>query len=101
MGQFWFQTANDTVPLEYLAAVADLDSVAQYDWGSVIHASLYNGLDIAVTIEGAITGFVQLLTYWFYKYCGVGYPIIKEDVKFSAYPRLRAWEKGNRRKTND
>ncbi|KAF6152130.1 hypothetical protein GIB67_031452 [Kingdonia uniflora] len=41
------------------------------------------------------------LTYWFYEYCAVGHPIVKEEVKYPAYPRLRAWEKGNRRKTND
>ncbi|KAF6173359.1 hypothetical protein GIB67_027054 [Kingdonia uniflora] len=93
--------ANDTVPLGYLAAVADLDSAAQYDWGFTILASLYHGLDTAVTTGGAITGFVQLLTYWFYEYCGVGHPIVKEEVKFSAYPRLRAWKRGNMRKTND
>ncbi|KAF6154831.1 hypothetical protein GIB67_033860 [Kingdonia uniflora] len=101
MRYLWFQTANDTVPLGYRAAVADLDSAAQYDWGSVILASLYHGLDTAVTTGGAITGFVQLLTYWFYEYCEVGHPIVKEEVKFSAYPRLRAWERGNRRKIND
>ncbi|KAF6155273.1 hypothetical protein GIB67_019799 [Kingdonia uniflora] len=101
MGHLWLQTANDTVPLRYLAAVADLDSVAQYNWGSAILSSLYHGLDTAVTIGCAITGFVQLLTYWFYEYCGVGNPIVKEEVKFSAYPYLRAWERGNKRKTND
>ncbi|KAF6165791.1 hypothetical protein GIB67_012688 [Kingdonia uniflora] len=52
------QTANDTVPLGYLA-------------------------------------------YWFYEYCGVGHPIVKEEVKLSAYPCLRASERGNMRKTND
>ncbi|KAF6154424.1 hypothetical protein GIB67_028316 [Kingdonia uniflora] len=62
---------------------------------------MYHGLDTAVTTGGAITGFVQLLMYWFYQYCGVGHPIVKEEVKFSAYPRLRAWERENRRKTND
>ncbi|KAF6144708.1 hypothetical protein GIB67_006200 [Kingdonia uniflora] len=31
MGHLCFQTANDTVPLGYLAAVNDLDSAAQYD----------------------------------------------------------------------
>ncbi|KAF6154411.1 hypothetical protein GIB67_028303 [Kingdonia uniflora] len=41
------------------------------------------------------------LEYWFYEYCGVSHPIVKEDVKFTAYPRLRAWERGNRRKEND
>ncbi|KAF6166365.1 hypothetical protein GIB67_034916 [Kingdonia uniflora] len=41
------------------------------------------------------------LTYWFYEYCGVGHPIVKEEVKYPAYSRLRAWEKGNMRKTND
>ncbi|KAF6176107.1 hypothetical protein GIB67_000201 [Kingdonia uniflora] len=101
MGHLWFQTANDTVPLGYLAAVNDLNSAAQYDWGSTILASLYHGLDTAVTIGGAITGFVQLLPYWFYEYCGVGHPIVKEEIKHPAYPRLRAWERGNRRKTND
>ncbi|KAF6156296.1 hypothetical protein GIB67_010105 [Kingdonia uniflora] len=91
MGYVWFQTASDTVPLGYLAAVADLDDAAQYDWGSAILASLYHGLDTAVTTGGAIIGFSQLLEYWFYEYCGVGHPIFKEYVKFSAYPRLRAW----------
>ncbi|KAF6142029.1 hypothetical protein GIB67_037997 [Kingdonia uniflora] len=80
MGHLWFQTANDTVPLEYLVVVNDLDSAAQYDWGSAILASLYHGLDIAVTTGGTITGFVQLLQYWFYEYCGVGHPIVKEEV---------------------
>ncbi|KAF6152233.1 hypothetical protein GIB67_005887 [Kingdonia uniflora] len=56
----------------------DLDSVAQYDWSSAILASLYHGLDTAVTTGGTITGFVQLLPDWFYKYCGVGHPIVKE-----------------------
>ncbi|KAF6146528.1 hypothetical protein GIB67_008814 [Kingdonia uniflora] len=101
MGHLWFQTANDTVPLGYLAAVNDLDSATQYDWGSAILASLYHGLDTAVTTGGAITVFVQLLPYWFYEYCEVGYPIVKEEVKYLAYPRLRAWERGNRKKTND
>ncbi|KAF6148421.1 hypothetical protein GIB67_038776 [Kingdonia uniflora] len=101
MGYLWFQTANDTVPLKYLAAVADLDEVAQEDWGSAILASLYHGLDTAVTTGGAITEFSQLLEYWFYEYCGVGHQIVKEEVKFSAYPRLRAWEMGNKKKTND
>ncbi|KAF6155772.1 hypothetical protein GIB67_007419 [Kingdonia uniflora] len=62
MGHLWFQTANDTVPLGYLAAVNDLDLAAQYDWGSAILASLYHGLDTAVTTGGAITEFVQLLS---------------------------------------
>ncbi|KAF6150206.1 hypothetical protein GIB67_023161 [Kingdonia uniflora] len=61
MGHLWFQTANDTVPLGYLAVVADLDEAAQYDWGSAILASLYHGLDTAVTTGGVITGFSQLL----------------------------------------
>ncbi|KAF6164197.1 hypothetical protein GIB67_010167 [Kingdonia uniflora] len=64
MEHLWFQTANDTVPLGYLAAAADLESAAQYDWGSAILASLYYGLDTAVTTGGAITGFFQLLTGW-------------------------------------
>ncbi|KAF6155580.1 hypothetical protein GIB67_004574 [Kingdonia uniflora] len=101
MGHLWFQTANDTVPLGYLVAIADLDSAAQYDWGTAIFASLYHSLDTAVTTGGAITGFVQLLMYWFYEYCGVSHPIVKEEVKFSAYPCLKAWERGNKRKTND
>ncbi|KAF6159268.1 hypothetical protein GIB67_032039 [Kingdonia uniflora] len=101
MGHLWFQMANDTVPLGYLAAVADLDSAAQYDWGSAILASLCHGLDTTVTTRGTITGFVLLLTYWFYEYCRVGHPIVKEDVKFLAYLHLSAWERGNRRKTND
>ncbi|KAF6157637.1 hypothetical protein GIB67_037210 [Kingdonia uniflora] len=101
MGHLWFQTANDTVPLGYLAAVNDLDLAAQYDWGFAILASLHHGLDTAVTTGGAITGFVQLLPYWFYEYYGVGHPIVKEEVKYPTYPRLRAWERGNRKKTND
>ncbi|KAF6138006.1 hypothetical protein GIB67_041879 [Kingdonia uniflora] len=100
MGHLWFQTDNNTVPLGYLATVNDLDLAAQYDWGSAILASLYHGLDTAVTTGGAITGFVQLLPYWFYEYCGVGHPIVKEEVKYPAYPRLRAWERGNMRKIN-
>ncbi|KAF6157104.1 hypothetical protein GIB67_041565 [Kingdonia uniflora] len=40
MGYLWFQTANDTIPLEYLAAVADLDETAEYDRGSTILVSL-------------------------------------------------------------
>ncbi|KAF6135158.1 hypothetical protein GIB67_035229, partial [Kingdonia uniflora] len=83
MGHLWFQKANDTVPLGYLTAVDDLDSATQYDWGSVILTSLYHGLDTA-----------------FYEYCGVGHPIVKEEVKFSAYPRLRAWERENKGKIN-
>ncbi|KAF6175391.1 hypothetical protein GIB67_036482 [Kingdonia uniflora] len=79
MGHLWFQTANDTVPLGYLAAVADLDGATQYDWGSAILASLNHGLDTTVTTGGAITGFSQLLEYWFYEYCGVGHPIVKEE----------------------
>ncbi|KAF6141764.1 hypothetical protein GIB67_027942 [Kingdonia uniflora] len=101
MGHLWFQTANGTVPLGYLVAVNDLDSAAQYDWGSAILASMYHGLDTAVMTGGAITGFVQLLPYWFYEYCGVGHLIVKDEVKYPAYLCLRAWERGNRRKTND
>ncbi|KAF6135125.1 hypothetical protein GIB67_040436 [Kingdonia uniflora] len=96
MGHLGFQTANDAVPLGYLAAVADLDSATQYDCGSSILSSLYHGLDTALMSRGAITGF-----YWFYKYCGVVHPIVKEEVKFSSYPRLRTWERGNKTKTND
>ncbi|KAF6135031.1 hypothetical protein GIB67_014080, partial [Kingdonia uniflora] len=96
----WFQTANDTLPLGYLAAIADLVEAAQYNWGSAILASMYHGLDTAVTTGGAITGFSQLLEYWFYEYCGVGHPIVKEEVKFSAYPCLIAWERRNRKKKN-
>ncbi|KAF6160138.1 hypothetical protein GIB67_016574 [Kingdonia uniflora] len=40
------------------------------------------------------------MLYWFYEYCGVGHPIVKEEVKYPAYPRLKAWERGNMRKTN-
>ncbi|KAF6135064.1 hypothetical protein GIB67_002602 [Kingdonia uniflora] len=101
MGHLWFQTANDTLLVGYLATVADLDEAAQYDWGSAILASMGHGLDTAVTTGGAITGFSQLLEHWFYEYCGVGHLIVKEEVKFLAYPRLRAWERGNMRKIND
>ncbi|KAF6173082.1 hypothetical protein GIB67_021663, partial [Kingdonia uniflora] len=44
---------------------------------------------------------LEQLEYWFYEYCGVGHPIVKEEVKFLAYPRCRAWKRGNKRKTND
>ncbi|KAF6133919.1 hypothetical protein GIB67_040683 [Kingdonia uniflora] len=101
MGHFWFQAANDTVPLGYHAAVNDLDSAALYDWGFAILAFLYHGLDTAVTTGGAITGFSQLLPYWFYEYCRFGHPIVKEEVKYPAYPRLKVRERGNRRKTID
>ncbi|KAF6160513.1 hypothetical protein GIB67_019282 [Kingdonia uniflora] len=101
MGHLWLQTTNDTVPLGYFTILADLDEATQYDWGFDILASLYHGFDTAVTTGGAITRFSQLLEYWFYEYCGVGLPIVKEEVKFSAYPRLRAWERGNKKKTND
>ncbi|KAF6141814.1 hypothetical protein GIB67_031881 [Kingdonia uniflora] len=80
MGHLWFQTDNNTVPLGYLAAVNDLDLAAQYDWGYAILASLYHGLDTAVTTGGAITGFVELLPYWFYEYCKDGHPIVKKEV---------------------
>ncbi|KAF6167780.1 hypothetical protein GIB67_027558 [Kingdonia uniflora] len=93
--------ANNTLPLGYFTAVADFDEAAQYDWGFIILTSLYHGLDTAVTTGGAITGFSKLLEHWFYEYCRVGHPIVKEGVKFLAYPRLRAWKIGNRRKTND
>ncbi|KAF6159567.1 hypothetical protein GIB67_032338 [Kingdonia uniflora] len=61
MGHLWFQMANDTVPLGYLAVMADLDEAVEYDWGSAILPSMYHGLDIAVTTGGTITGFSQLL----------------------------------------
>ncbi|KAF6138471.1 hypothetical protein GIB67_022505 [Kingdonia uniflora] len=96
IGHLWFQTANDTVPLGYPTAMNDLDLAAQYDWDFAILASMYHDLDTAVTTGGAITGFVQLLLYY-----GVGHPIVKEEVKYPAYLRHIAWEKGNRRKTND
>ncbi|KAF6157737.1 hypothetical protein GIB67_037310 [Kingdonia uniflora] len=101
MGHLWFQTANDTVPLGYLTAETDLDSTTQYDWGSAILASLYHGLNATVTTGGAITRFFQLLTYWFYEYCGVGHPLVMEEVMFWAYLCLRAWERRNMRKIND
>ncbi|KAF6157130.1 hypothetical protein GIB67_041591 [Kingdonia uniflora] len=90
MEHLWFQTANDTIPLGYLTAVTNLDEAAEYDWGSAILVSLYHGLDTAVTTGGIIIGFSQLLEYWFYEYSGVGHIIVKEEVKFSAYPRLKA-----------
>ncbi|KAF6165895.1 hypothetical protein GIB67_012792 [Kingdonia uniflora] len=79
IGYLWFQIANDTVPLEYLVAVADLDEAAKYYWGSTILVSLYHGLDTAVMTGGAITEFSQLLEYWFYKYCRVGHLIVNEE----------------------
>ncbi|KAF6146120.1 hypothetical protein GIB67_015558 [Kingdonia uniflora] len=44
---------------------------------------------------------VRDAVYWLYEYCGVGHPIIKEEVKFSAYPCLRARKRGNKMKIND
>ncbi|KAF6162765.1 hypothetical protein GIB67_029034 [Kingdonia uniflora] len=44
---------------------------------------------------------VRDAVYWFYEYCGVGHSIVKEDVKYLAHPRLRAWERRNKKKTND
>ncbi|KAF6145788.1 hypothetical protein GIB67_016237, partial [Kingdonia uniflora] len=32
--------------------------------------------------------------YWFNEYCGAGHPIVKEALKITSYPRLKAWEKG-------
>ncbi|KAF6161835.1 hypothetical protein GIB67_023780 [Kingdonia uniflora] len=61
MGYLWLQAASDTVPLGYLAVVANLNEAAEYDWGSAIFASLYHSLDTAVTTGCAITGFSQLL----------------------------------------
>ncbi|KAF6148697.1 hypothetical protein GIB67_040763, partial [Kingdonia uniflora] len=84
-----FLTANDTVPLGYLEDVADLDKVIEYDWGLAILVSLYYGLDTALTTGGAITGFLPLLEYWFYEYCRVGHPIVKEALKITSYPRLQ------------
>ncbi|KAF6158404.1 hypothetical protein GIB67_019443 [Kingdonia uniflora] len=101
IGHLWFQTANDTVSFGFFVAVANLDVAAQYDWGSAILASLYHSLDTAVTTGGAIIKFSQLLEYWFYEYYGVGHPIVKENIRFSAYLYLRAWERGNKKKTND
>ncbi|KAF6134339.1 hypothetical protein GIB67_005731 [Kingdonia uniflora] len=83
-----FQTTNDTVPLGYLAAVADLDSAAQYDWGSAILASLYYGLDIAVTTGVPSLDLSNFLRQGIGKVLGLSVP-------------QRAWERGNRRKTND
>ncbi|KAF6166911.1 hypothetical protein GIB67_020140 [Kingdonia uniflora] len=69
-------------------------------WFAIL-ASLNHGLDTAVMTGGAITGFAQLLTYWFYEYYGVGHLMFKEDVKYLAYLYLRACDRGNRKKTND
>ncbi|KAF6151123.1 hypothetical protein GIB67_002375 [Kingdonia uniflora] len=71
------------------------------EMGYAIIASLYYGLDTTVTTKGVITKFSQLLKYWFYEYCGVGQRIFKEALKFTFYSHLKAWEKGNRKKTND
>ncbi|KAF6151589.1 hypothetical protein GIB67_021775 [Kingdonia uniflora] len=81
MGHLWFQTANDAVPLGYLAAVNDLDSAAQYDW------VLLSCFPVPYIGSTSIVG--------------VGHPIVKEEVKYPPYPCLRAWERGNIRKTND
>ncbi|KAF6173492.1 hypothetical protein GIB67_022020 [Kingdonia uniflora] len=70
-------------------------------WPYAILASLYHVLDTAFTAGGAITRFPQLLEYWFYEYCGVGHPIVKEALKITSYSCLKAWEKGNKKKIND
>ncbi|KAF6142387.1 hypothetical protein GIB67_033814 [Kingdonia uniflora] len=38
---------------------------------------------------------------WSGKYCGVGHPIVNNTLKMTSYPRLKAWEKGNIKETND
>ncbi|KAF6153124.1 hypothetical protein GIB67_034846 [Kingdonia uniflora] len=103
MGYLWFQTGNNTVPHGYLAAVDDLDSAAQYDW-----VLLFLFPCTMVWIPQSRSGVPSLdlsnflrMQYWFYEYCGAGRPIVKEEVKFSAYLLLRVWKRGNRRKTND
>lgn len=54
---------------------------------------LYQSLDLAVIKGGHRTGFVELLQYWFFEYMTVCGYIVKESVKQSVYPRLKAWEK--------
>ncbi|KAF6163349.1 hypothetical protein GIB67_025213 [Kingdonia uniflora] len=76
-------------------------TVVQYDWGFAIRVSLYHGLNTAVTAGGAITGFSQLLEYWFYVYCGVGQPIVKERLSFRPIRASKHERGGTRRKTND
>ncbi|KAF6156141.1 hypothetical protein GIB67_024111 [Kingdonia uniflora] len=43
-----------------------------------------SSLDTAVMTRVAITGFVQLLMYLFYEYCGVGHLIVKEKDVLTA-----------------
>ncbi|KAF6175291.1 hypothetical protein GIB67_000612 [Kingdonia uniflora] len=93
MGHLWFQTANETIPLGYLAAVNDLDSAAQHDWVLLFFLPC-----TMVWIPQSRLGVPSLNLSNLLR---VGHPIVKEDVKFSTYSRLRAWERKNRRKTND
>ncbi|KAF6170308.1 hypothetical protein GIB67_042998 [Kingdonia uniflora] len=90
MGHLWFQTANDIVPLGYLATMNDLDSAAQYDRGSAILASLYHGLDTAVT-----TGVLVLRALWGWS------PYSQGIGKVPGLSAPQSMGEGNKRKTND
>ncbi|KAF6171163.1 hypothetical protein GIB67_035120 [Kingdonia uniflora] len=71
-------------------------------WWPTMHTFMFPCAEIGVTPLDFIMLTSFLISryptqYWFYEYCGVGHPIVKEDVKFLAYPCLRTWERGNRR----
>ncbi|KAF6145255.1 hypothetical protein GIB67_041450 [Kingdonia uniflora] len=74
-------------------------------WWPTTHTFLFPFAEIGVTpLDFTMLTSLSIdrypTQYWFYKYCGVGYPIVKEEVKYPSYLRLRAWGKENRRKTN-
>ncbi|KAF6151231.1 hypothetical protein GIB67_002930, partial [Kingdonia uniflora] len=93
MGHLWFQTANDTVPLRYLVVVADLDEVVEYDWGSTILASIYHGLDTAITIRGLLLDFTNFLSIGSTSI--VGLVTLLSRKMLSSY-LIRATEQGRR-----
>ncbi|KAF6165190.1 hypothetical protein GIB67_000774 [Kingdonia uniflora] len=72
MGYLWFQMANDTVPLGYLVAVANLDEAVEYEWSSIILTSLYHGLDTAVTTGMPSLDFPNYLSISFTSIVGLG-----------------------------
>ncbi|KAF6167114.1 hypothetical protein GIB67_041369, partial [Kingdonia uniflora] len=83
MGYLWFQTAKDTVLLGYFTAVNDLDSAAQYDWGSAILASLYHGLDTANRDEIQCRGSLDKNT----ENDSIPYDPSQEIIEFLQYDR--------------
>ncbi|KAF6142637.1 hypothetical protein GIB67_015123 [Kingdonia uniflora] len=93
MGYLWFQTANDTVQLGYLAVVNDLDLTP-----NMTEVLLFLLPCTMVWIPQSQPGVPSLDLCNFFRYVNT---IGSTSIVGLAYPRLRAWERGNRRKTND